>query len=143
MLAGSATGRPHWQNRAVSLLTECGFTGVVLDPYVQGDIELPWRTGWLDQAETMADVLLCWRPLGPWPVLRAHRAYLANRLRPPIVVGCPPAVGWQQVTRRDLAMQVPGLTVHSTLAATVEEAVARLTARTSRRRCNLPSTKGA
>ncbi|PYC82606.1 hypothetical protein C7C46_09595 [Streptomyces tateyamensis] len=135
MLTGASTGHPHWQSRAVSLLAECGFTGVVLDPFVPNDTELPWRTGWLDRAEAMADVLLSWRPLGPWPVVRAHRAYLADRLRPPVVVGCPPAVGWQEATRRCLAMDVPGLTVHSPLAATVEEAVARSAARTRRRRC--------
>ncbi|WP_329486668.1 hypothetical protein OG618_08365 [Kitasatospora sp. NBC_01246] len=133
LLTGASTGRPRWQTRAVRLLAECGYTGTVLDPYVPGDTELPWRNGWLDRAEARADVLLAWRPLGPWPVVKAHRTYLANRLRPPIVVGCPPFPAWQAATRRCLARDFPSLPVHSTLDTTVETTVARIAARTRRR----------
>ncbi|MFE2726330.1 hypothetical protein [Kitasatospora sp. NPDC059327] len=105
-------------------------TGTVLDPFVPGDTELAWRTGWLERAESCADVLLAWRPLGPWPVVRAHRAHTADRLRAPIVVGCPPLPAWQQATRRCLAADIPSLPVHSTLGTTVENALARLRART-------------
>ncbi|WP_162870022.1 LuxR C-terminal-related transcriptional regulator [Kitasatospora cineracea] len=134
LLAGAVTGQPNWQHRAVRLLAECGFTGTVLDPYVPGDTELPWRTGWLNRAEGVADVLLAWRPLGPWAVARAHRAYLADRLRPPVVVGCPPNVEWQVATRHCLAVDVPTLIVHSTLASTAEAAITRVNSRTRRSR---------
>ncbi|MFJ6382754.1 hypothetical protein ACIQI7_22475 [Kitasatospora sp. NPDC092039] len=125
LLVGSATGRPHWQRHAFRLLADNGFAGTVLDPYVPGDTELPWRTGWLARAEEAADVLLCWRPLGPWPVTRAHRTHVVDRRRPAIVVGCPADAGWQEATRRCLAADVPDLPVHSTLHATVE-AILRL-----------------
>ncbi|MFD5434733.1 hypothetical protein ACFWJ4_21580 [Kitasatospora sp. NPDC127067] len=130
LLAGLTTGRPCWQHQAARLLAECGFRRTALDPLVLDDPYAAWRNGWLDRAETYADLILAWLPLGPWPILRAHRSYHADPLRPPVVVGCAPALGWQVRTRRAIEQRESGLVVHRTLDATVNAAATRLAART-------------
>ncbi|GLW74717.1 hypothetical protein Kpho02_70140 [Kitasatospora phosalacinea] len=132
-LAGRAVDGDEWREQAATLLATSGYDGTVLDPFPRHPAAGTGRfaawapLGWQSTTIRCADVVLFWEPAGPITVADLYSRQVLSG-RGSLVVGWGPDTAWRSGMPGRLHHELPWLTVHTTLAATVAAALQQLAA---------------